>query len=46
MKEHPLMQFMVLGFTAVAFILLIKFLGEFLPDNGFPGTAKSLLRSV
>lgn len=41
-----LREFITLGLTVVAFILLLKLLSSYLPDEGFLGALKRVVASL
>jgi hypothetical protein len=41
-----LREWVVTGFSVIAFILLVKLLASYLPDMGFLGSAKQVLASI
>ena len=41
-----LKEFLVLGFTVLAFFLLIKLGASYLPDSGFIGALKTVIKGA
>lgn len=41
-----LKEFMILGFTVLAFFVLIKMAASYLPDSGFFGALKTVVKSA
>lgn len=46
MRDNPLVQWVIAGFSVVAFILLLKVGASYLPDNGVPGAIKKVLGTL
>lgn len=43
LNDHPLMQWIILGFSAMAFIILMKAGASYLPDGSVFGAIKKVV---
>lgn len=43
---YQLKEWVILGFSVVAFILLLKLSASYLPDSGFVGALKKVIASL
>ena len=41
--DHPVTQFVILGLTAMAFIILVKAAVSYLPDGSISGAVKKVV---
>ena len=43
LSDHPLTQFIILGFGFLAFLILVKTGASYLPDSSIPGAIKKVV---